>query len=159
MPIVAAILLFVSFFLIRPFVPFPPFPGGDPCGGVSSSVRSICNSYCTVEDCDAFEGSRAICKQLRYSFLRKTGRYVFPCDYKLPRPRTPTQASEDTPTATVEPEATNTAEPTTEPTLEATATETAIETETPVATETSTPTFTPIETMTATTASEGFATE
>lgn len=155
MPFIAALLLFVSFFLIRPFIPFPPSPA-DPCRGVASSVRPLCNQYCTVEDCDGFESSRAICKQLRYTFLRKTGRYVFPCDIKLPAPRTPTEPSEvDTPTATVEPEATNTEEPT----VEATATETMVETETPVPTETSTPTFTPIDTATATTSPEGFATE
>lgn len=150
MPFIAALLLFVSFFLIRPFVPFPPSPG-DPCRGVASSVRQICNQYCTIEDCDGFESSRAICKQLRYTFLRKTGRYVFPCDFKLPRTRTPTESGEDTPTATVEPEPTNTEVPT--------PTETIVGTQEPTATETATPTFTPIDTATATSTPEGFATE
>jgi hypothetical protein len=156
MPILAAFLLFVGIFFLHPFVLFPPLPGPDPCAGVSSSVRSICNTYCTVENCDEVDGSRAVCKQLRFSFLHRTGRHVFPCDLHLPSrathtptepvPDTPT-AEVETPTATAEPEVTNTAEPTTTETPEE------AETETPTAT------FTPIDTFTATSAPDGGASE
>jgi hypothetical protein len=155
MGIIAALLVFVGFFVLRPFVPFPPFPGPDPCAGVASSVRGICNTYCTVQNCDEEDRSRAVCRQLRFNFLRKTGRYVFPCDIKLPSTRTPTEPVDlATPTAT-EPEATSTEEPTATSTVEPTMTETPenIETETP------TPTFTPIETITATSTPEGLALE
>ena len=153
MGMIAALLVFVGFFFLRPFIPFPPLPGPDPCAGVASSVRGICNAYCTVQNCDEEDRSRAVCRQLRYTFLRQTGRYVFPCDVKLPPTRTPTEPVDvETPTATVEPQATNTEEPTATSTVEATMTETP-ETETP------TPTFTPIDTMTATSTPEGLAAE
>lgn len=167
MPIIAALLLFVGFFFVRPYVPFPPLPGPDPCAGVSSSVRGICNAYCTVQNCDEEDPSRAVCRQLKYNFLRRTGRSYFPCDFRLPKTRTPTEivdietptAEIETPTATVEPEATSTEEPTMTETPEET--ETAEPTETPEGTETETPTptFTPIDTITATSTPEGLAVE
>lgn len=160
MPFIAALLLFVGFFFLRPFVPFPPFPGPDPCAGVSSSVRGICHQYCTVQNCDEEDSSRFVCRQLKFNFLRKTGRSFFPCDIRLPRTRTPTEPVEvDTPTATVEPEATSTEEPTVTETPEETATEEPTETPEGTETETPTPTFTPIDTITATSTPEGLAAE
>ena len=142
MPFIAALLVFVGFFFLYPFVPFPPLPGPDPCAGVSSSVRSICQSYCTVENCDEQDRFRAVCRKLRFQFVRTTGHHYFPCELRRPATRTPTEiVAVDTPTAT------STAEPI--------ATDTPIEVET----ETPTPTFTPIETITATSTPEGLAAE
>lgn len=156
MPFIAALLLFVGFFFLRPFVPFPPLPGPDPCAGVSSSVRSLCTSYCTLENCDEVDGSRAVCRQLRFQFTRKTGRHVFPCDIHLPSgpTRTPTEPVVDTPTTEVE-TPTATAEPEVTSTEEPTSTETPVESES----ETPTPTFTAIDTFTATSAPDGAASE
>jgi hypothetical protein len=155
MGIIAALLAFVGFFLVRTFIPFPPFPGPDPCAGVSSSVRSICNAYCTVENCDEVDRSRAICRQLQFELRRKTGRHVFPCDYRIPAPSSPTEPMEDTPTAEIETPTPTEAAATATSTIEPTMTETPVET----ATETPTATFTPIDTVTATSTPEGLAVE
>ena len=164
-PIIGIVVAIVLLFL-RPFVPVPPFPGGDPCRGVAAgAAREICRQYCEVENCDEFQRFRFACKKLRFQFSRLTGTHFFPCESPGFPPRVPSDTPEPLPSDTVEPQPTDTSPPPPTDTVAPppTGTEVPLETGTPTATATDTPavteTFTPIATFTVTSAENGIAAE